>query len=162
MLNFGAAFSPSRPWYFDIDGSWSVSVAEFKSMVKSLGLSLTSNDIDAALKEICALNSSSFTAAEFCSKLNWADSAVKETQRFEVLEHEAELFELFEHFCRGKERHLNRSKSADPIPMGGRGHVMNLSEFLEFAKFTDLIPVEIEGKSGGERVKVNRQSIQVI
>lgn len=149
--------------YFDTSGSWSVSVSEFKSMVKLLGLSLTANDIDAALKEICALNSTSFSASEFCSKLNWADSAVRETQRVEIQEHEAELFEMFESFCRGKEKHPNPSKLSDFGMLGSRGQVMNLAEFLEFAKFTDLMPVEVELKpeSGIERVKINRHSIQV-
>lgn len=127
-------------------------------MVKLLGLTLTVNDIDVALREICALNSTSFSASEFCSKLNWADSAAKETQRMEIREHEAELFELFETFCRGKEKHLNPSRMND-----GRGQVMNLGEFLQFAKFTDLMPVEVELKpeAGAERVKINRHSIQV-
>ena len=135
-----------------------MSVSEFKSMVKLLGLTLTVNDIDAALREICALNSTSFSASEFCSKLNWADSAAKETQRVEIHEHEAELFELFESFCRGKEKHPNPSGS-----LVSRCQVMNLAEFLEFAKFTDLMPVEVELKpeSGTERVKINRHSIQV-
>jgi hypothetical protein len=39
---------------------------------------------------------------------------------------------------------------------------MYLSEFLEFAKHTDLMPVEVELKNEEslDRVKVNRQSIQ--
>jgi hypothetical protein len=134
-------------------------------MVKALALPLTLNDIEAALKEICVPSSTAFSAAEFCSKLNWADTGAKEIQRFKVLEHEVELFELFESFCRRKERYPNPTKpSSEPVSPGGSGQVMNLAEFLEFAKFTDLMPVEVELKpeSGSDRVKINRQSIQVL
>jgi hypothetical protein len=94
-------------------------------MVKGLGLSLTSNDIEVALREICAPSSTSFTAAEFCGKVNWADSGTKEVQRFEVLEHEVELFELFETFCQRKERHPNPMKgSTDATPVTSRGQVI--------------------------------------
>jgi len=148
--------------YFDIDGSWSVSLSEFKTMMKALALSLTSNDIEAALREICVPSSTAFSAAEFCSKLNWADTGAKEVQRFKVLEHEVELFELFESFCRRKERHPNPTKPLSEPVSPGNGQVMNLAEFLDFAKFTDLMPVEVELKpeSGIDRVKINRQSIQ--
>ncbi len=141
-----------------------MSLPEFRSMVKSLALALTSNDIDAALKEICAPSSTAFSAGEFCSKLNWADTGAKEVQRFKVLEHELELFELFESYCRRKEWRQNQTKPiSDPVSPGS-GQVMNLAEFLDFAKFTDLMPVEVEHKpeSGSDRVKINRQSIQVL
>jgi hypothetical protein len=141
-----------------------VSLSEFKSMVKALGLTLTSNDLEAALKEICVPSSTAFSAAEFCSKLNWADTGAKEVQRFKVLEHEVELFELFESYCRRKERHPNPTKPLTDSVSPGSGQVMNLAEFLDFAKFTDLMPVEVELKpeSGSDRVKINRLSIQVL
>jgi hypothetical protein len=133
-------------------------------MIKALALSLTSNDIEAALKEVCVPSSTAFSAAEFCSKLTWAETGAKEVKRFKVLEHEVELFELFESFCRSKERHPNPTKPLTESLSPGGGQVMNLAEFLDFAKFTDLMPVEVELKleSGSDRVKINRQSIQVV
>ena len=108
-------------------------------------------------------SSTAFSAAEFCSKLNWADTGAKEVQQFKVHEHEVELFELFESFCIRKERYPNPTKPLSEPVSPGSSQVMNLVEFLDFAKFTDLMPVEVELKpeSGSDRVKINRQSIQV-